>query len=50
MNQFMDLIKSLLVILIPWPETFGYLVIASFCSVSIGNILFDCYSCRLRPQ
>jgi iron-regulated transporter 1 len=46
LNQLEDLIKSLLVIVLPWQQTFGFLVLLSFVSIFIANILFACFSRR----
>jgi hypothetical protein len=36
LNMGMDMLKSLLVILFPYPQQFGLLIILSFSSVSLG--------------
>ncbi|ELU18806.1 hypothetical protein CAPTEDRAFT_5305 [Capitella teleta] len=46
LNQFEDLLKSLLVIVLPWRQTFGYLVFTSFAFISFANVLFACFSRR----
>ena len=42
MNMMMDLIKNALVTIFPKPQTFGYLIIASFTFVCLGWVLYLC--------
>ena len=46
LNKFMDLIKFVLVIGLPLPETFGYLVIASYTCVALGWVSYTVYACK----
>lgn len=46
MNALMDSIKFALVISLPTEETFGYLIIASFCSICIGAIFYISYAVK----
>jgi len=48
LNNFLDLTKCILVILLPAEETFGLLIIASFTSVSLGWLLYALYSRQQR--
>ena len=50
LNKFMDLVKYLLVIVLPWPQTFGYLIILSFTFIFLANILFAGYSWKVRKH
>ena len=36
MNMILDTMKYLLVIALPYPNTFGYLVCASFAAICVG--------------
>jgi iron-regulated transporter 1 len=36
LNMGMDMVKSILVILFPYPQQFGLLIILSFISISLG--------------
>ena len=47
-NQLMELIKFAIVILLPEPEAFGYLVLISFCFICLGWILVATYVNRAR--
>ena len=50
MNMICDTIKLLLVISLPKPATFGYLVVASFAAICTGFVFFATYAFRkLRP-
>jgi hypothetical protein len=44
LNKLMDIIKFLLVIFLPWPQTFGFLVIVSFAFIFGGFLLFSLYA------
>ncbi|CAG0892948.1 unnamed protein product [Darwinula stevensoni] len=48
MNMVMDLVKYGLVAGLPGPQTFGYLVVASFLFVCLGWLSFGIYSRRQR--
>lgn len=48
LNKVMDLLKFVLVIALPWPQTFGFLVILSFLFIVIGGCLFAVYSRKVR--
>ncbi|CAG0887207.1 unnamed protein product, partial [Darwinula stevensoni] len=48
MNMLMDLIKNALVTIFPKPQTFGYLIIASFSFVCLGWLSYAIYSRRRR--
>ena len=43
-NNSLDLVKCVLVILLPAEETFGLLIIASFVSISFGWLMYALYS------
>ena len=43
----MDSIKYTLVISLPEDETFGYLIIASFCSICFGALLYTSYAVKM---
>ena len=43
MNSFMDTIKFVLVILLPYDETFGYLIIASYAFYVFGFVSYLCH-------
>ena len=47
-NKLMDILKSLLVIFLPWPQTFGYLVMVSFAFMFFAAVLFAVYSHQTR--
>ena len=47
MNSLMDSIKYTLVISLPEDETFGYLIIASFCSICFGALLYTSYAVKM---
>ena len=47
-NQLMELIKFAIVILLPVPEVFGYLVFISICFICIGWILVAVYVNKAR--
>ena len=47
-NQIMELIKFTIVILLPEPEMFGYLVLISFCFICLAWVLFAVYVNRAR--
>jgi len=44
MNSFMDTIKFVLVILLPYDETFGYLIIASYAFYVFGFLSYLCHA------
>lgn len=48
LNQLMDMLKYALVILLPVPEVFGYLVIISYCFICLGWVLFAVYVKKTR--
>ena len=48
LNMFLDLLKFLLVILVPHPAYFGFLVLASFAFIVLGFAIFLAYSCHRR--
>ncbi|XP_053374081.1 solute carrier family 40 member 1-like [Mercenaria mercenaria] len=48
LNQLMDMIKYAIVLLLPVPEVFGYLVIISYCFICLGWILFAVYVKKTR--
>lgn len=48
LNQIMDMTKYGLVMLLPVPEVFGYLVMISFCFICLGWVLFAIYVKRTR--
>ena len=50
LNKLMDIIKFLLVIFLPWPQTFGYLIIVSFAFICVGFVLFSVYACQARDK
>ncbi len=43
LNSSMDMIKFILVIILPEPETFGWLIIASFSSICLGALFYSSY-------
>ena len=47
-NQFVDLMKFTVVIWLPVPEVFGYLVFISFFFICLGWILFAVYVKKAR--
>ena len=47
-NQLLDLVKYAVVILLPVPEVFGYLVIISFSFICLGWTLFAVYVKKAR--
>ena len=48
LNKFMDIIKSMLVILLPWPQTFGYLIILSVAFIVGGGISYAVFAKKDR--
>ena len=48
LNQLMDMIKFALVILLPVPEVFGYLIMISFCFIVLSWVLFAVYVKKSR--
>ncbi|XP_060598850.1 solute carrier family 40 member 1-like isoform X2 [Ruditapes philippinarum] len=48
LNELMDMLKYAIVILLPVPEVFGYLVIISYCFICLGWILFAVYVKKVR--
>ena len=46
LNSAMDTIKFVLVIILPKAETFGWLIMASFVSVSSGAMFYTLYACK----
>lgn len=48
LNQIMDMLKYAIVILLPVPEVFGFLVMISFCFICLGWGLFAIYVKRSR--
>ena len=44
----MDMIHFILVIVLPCPATFGYLIILSMAFVVAGSLLFSFYSYKIR--
>ena len=48
LNMFMDMLKFTLVIIIPYIETYGYLVILSFLFIVMGGMCFAYHSWRVR--
>jgi len=48
LNKFMDLIKFVLVILLPSPETFGYLIFISWVFVFLGSVSFFMFARQER--
>ncbi|XP_064456286.1 solute carrier family 40 member 1-like [Ornithodoros turicata] len=49
-NVFMDLLKFVLVILVPWVETFGILIIISFMFITAGSVLYVAFSKRRKHK
>lgn len=47
-NQLMSLVKDLLVIALPNPLTFGFLIIASWVSILCGYVSYMVYARRVR--
>lgn len=47
-NQLMDMLKYAIVLLLPVPEVFGYLVIISYIFICLGWILFAVYVKKAR--
>ncbi|KAL4222354.1 hypothetical protein ACF0H5_018393 [Mactra antiquata] len=47
-NQLMDMLKYAIVLLLPVPEVFGYLVIISYSFICLGWILFAVYVKKTR--
>ncbi|KAI8489962.1 hypothetical protein Bbelb_323230 [Branchiostoma belcheri] len=48
LNFFMDMLHFLLVIILPAPETFGFLVLLSFVFTVSGHLLYASYSRQAR--
>lgn len=48
LNQLMDMLKFLMVILAPYPQEFGLLVLISFVFVCLGWIFYARYSYSVR--
>ena len=48
LNRVMDLLKFVLVLILPRPETFGVLIILSVVFVFMGDCFFAFYSYRTR--
>ncbi|GAV02538.1 hypothetical protein RvY_13086-1 [Ramazzottius varieornatus] len=48
LNRFMDLLKFLLVVGLPNPESFGILIIVSFLFVVMGDLSYAWYSYKTR--
>ena len=48
LNMFMEMLKFALVIVIPYVETYGYLVLLSFTFICTGGMLFAYYSWTVR--
>ena len=48
LNMFMDVIKFTLVIMLPYIETFGYLIILSFFFICLASAFFASYSHSVR--
>ncbi|XP_046573526.1 solute carrier family 40 member 1-like [Haliotis rubra] len=48
LNKFMDVLKFILVVVLPQPPVFGYLVIVSFAFICLGFGLYASYSRRAR--
>jgi hypothetical protein len=48
LNRFMDMLKFVVVIFLPHPETFGILIIISFLLVVVGDLFFGYYSYKIR--
>ena len=46
LNSFMDLIKFILVIILPDEETFGWLVLASFGAIVLGWVFYTVYAVK----
>ncbi|XP_055350561.1 solute carrier family 40 member 1-like isoform X2 [Paramacrobiotus metropolitanus] len=49
-NRFMDMLKFVLVICLPNPQTFGFLVITSFAFVATGHIFYAYFAVRSGRQ
>ncbi|CAH1238033.1 SLC40A1 [Branchiostoma lanceolatum] len=48
LNFFMDMMHFLLVIVLPAPETFGFLILLSFVFTVAGHLLYASYSRQVR--
>jgi hypothetical protein len=48
LNQLMDMLKALMVILAPYPEEFGLLIVISFGFVCTGCLLYIKFLCSNR--
>ena len=48
LNQLMEMFKYGIVIVLPVPEVFGFLVMISFCFICLGWILFAAYVKKTR--
>ena len=48
LNKLMDILKFLLVMFLPWPEVFGWLIIVSFLFICMGFFMFAIYSHKER--
>ena len=46
LNSAMDMVKFVLVIALPDPETFGWLILVSFASICCGAISFGVFASR----
>ena len=47
LNSAMDTIKLMLVIALPNQETFGWIILASFCSICTGAALYASYALQV---
>ena len=46
LNKLMDLLKFVLVIALPLPQTFGYLILASYACIALGLVSYSVYACK----
>ena len=45
-NKLTDIMKFVLVIVLPWPEIFGYLIIVSYLAIVVAAVLYGVYGFR----
>lgn len=50
LNSAMDTIKLMLVIALPNQETFGWIILASFCSICTGAALYTSYALQAHKR
>ena len=46
LNQFLDMLKFILVVLLPWQQTFGFLILLSYLFIVLGAVSYINFACR----